>query len=115
MGQRSTAQALAAVGLLLGVLLAGCSAPHHSLAALTEHQDAYDGQAVSTSGTVRRFEDPSGPYFVLEDEDGNRVEVTPANDVSGYVGQTVSVTGRFRVDPQLGRLITVETVSASGP
>jgi len=101
--------------LCLAALLAGCGAPHHSLADLVEHQETYDGRTVSTSGTVERFEDASGPYYVLDDGAGNRVALTPASSVAGRTGESVTVTGRFSVDPGEGRRIAVDSVSGSGP
>ncbi len=114
LGLRATSTLVVAAVALLGIVLAGCASPHRSLADLVAHQETYDGRVVTTSGTVRRFEDPSGPYYVLEDADGNRVEVTPASSVEGRVGEVVSVTGRFSIEPMQGRVIAVDSVSPSG-
>ncbi len=101
--------------LFLAALLAGCGPAHHSLADLVEHQETYDGRTVSTSGTVERFEDPSGPYYLLDDGSGNRVALTPASSIAGHTGESVTVTGRFTIDPGEGRRIAVNSVTGSGP
>jgi hypothetical protein len=99
--------------LFVAALLAGCGPARHSLGQLAAHQEAYDGQEVTTSGTVRSFEEPSGTYYVLEDAFDDRVELTPADRVADLVGKTVTVTGRFSVDPAQGRVIAVDSVEAS--
>ncbi len=81
-----------------------------SLVTLTSDQDAYRGAVVTTRGTVRRFIDPSGPYFVIEDPDRNRVEVLPTSSVAPYVGRRVEVTGTYDVDQSVGRFIRTDRV-----
>ncbi len=64
---------------------------------------------MTTSGTVRHFTD-SGGYDVLEDDAGNRVLLDPESAVASYLGRTVTVTGRFSVDPNRGRVLSVQSV-----
>jgi hypothetical protein len=69
------------------------------------------GRDVRTEGVVRRFADPSGPYFVLEDAEDNRVELSPASRVTGYQGRRVEVVGVFCFNQKRGRFIDVANVS----
>ncbi len=61
---------------------------------------------------VRHFTDGGG-YDVLEDAQADRVLLRPESSVAGRVGTTITVTGRFSVDPAAGRVIDVATVTAS--
>ncbi len=98
--------------LALCVLVAACGTPvAASLAALARHQQSYAGEEVSTAGTVVRFHDPSGPYFVLQDSHQDRVEVRPAWRVAADLGRRVQVIGRFTIDASNGRVIEVTSVA----
>jgi hypothetical protein len=100
------------VTLIAGALLAACGPPAISLSQLVDHQEQYDGRTLTTSGSVRHFTDGGG-YDVVEDATGNRVLIRPGSAVSGYVGRSVTVTGRFSIDPSVGRVISVDSVRSS--
>lgn len=74
-------------------------------------QDQFLGAEVRTRGTVRRFVDARGPYFVLEDLEQDRVELLPASLIMPYLGARIAVDGRFGLDDQVGRFIRVERVT----
>lgn len=82
-----------------------------SLAKLVADQESYVGRDVRTEGVVRRFTDPSGPYFVLEDAEHNRVELLPASRVAAYQGRRIEVDGVFGIEQTRGRFIEVGNVS----
>jgi hypothetical protein len=86
------------------------------LVRLAAEQEAYDGRTVSTEGRVVPIEDPPAgePYFVLEDHAGNRVHLLPDATARPYVGESVTVTGAFRFDPNAGRQLEIETIESSG-
>lgn len=96
------------------MLLGACGPARVSLGQLADHQEQYAGHSVTVSGTVRHFTD-SGGYDVLEDPQQHRVMLRPESAVAGRVGSVITVTGRFTVDPALGRVIDVASVSASAP
>lgn len=100
------------VAVLASVLLLSCtSRPEEvSLARLAHEQEAFSGDEIKTHGTVRKFENANGTYFVLEDESRNRVALLPASMVERLVGQEITVTGRFELKRGLGRVITVDGV-----
>ena len=115
---RRTAYIALAIALLtLGLLtLVGCgiAGPANvSIAELANHQDVYIGQQVTAAGRVVAFSDPSGRYFVLEDDAWvNMVELRPARTAAPHAGVRVSVTGRFGFDPRSGRYIDIANVTA---
>jgi hypothetical protein len=82
-----------------------------SLARLVADQESYVGRDVRTEGVVRRFTDQSGPYFVLEDAEHNRVELVPAPRVAAYQGRRIDVDGVFGFKPTRGRFIEVGNMS----
>lgn len=100
------------VAALVGVLLSGCTSrpAEISLARLVQEQEAFFGDEVKTRGTVRRFEDVSDSYYVLEDEGRNRVALVPASTVKDLVGEEVTVTGKFELKPAFGRAIEVKRI-----
>lgn len=109
--------AVLALGLAAVFLAPACGTKHPvavSLATLAAHQESYQGREVETRGTVRRFTDPMGSYFVIEDIGQNRVEILPAFRVSSFLGRLVEVRGRFRFNQRIGRFIQVEHLSAGG-
>lgn len=104
---------------LIGVVLLASACGIHqpvsvSLGSLAANQGSYQGQEVRTEGLVQRFTDPTGPYFVLEDAQQDRVEVLPAARMAGFEGRRVEVTGKFGVNETIGRYIQVERVSSPG-
>ncbi len=100
--------------LVVVMTLAACAARRVSLAELADHQGQYAGQTVTTSGTVRHFTDGGG-YDVLEDAAGNRVLLRPESAVADRVGDRITVTGGFALDPSVGRVLSVASVSVSAP
>lgn len=100
------------------VVVTACSSPTDvPLAVLADQQDAYDGRTVSTHGVVVPVEDAPGrePYFVLEDNAGNRVRALPDASARPYVHESVAVTGMFRFDPNAGRELHIATIEPSEP
>jgi hypothetical protein len=97
--------------LLASLCLSGCSdtATPVSLASLAERPSAYDGRRVVTAGTVRTFEQPR--HYWIEDDDLNRVAIEPDQLIAPYVGQVVTVTGRFSASLTSPRRIEAETVA----
>ncbi len=79
-----------------------------TLAELAADQDRYDGTVVSTEGVVRSFDDPL--HYWIEDEDVNRVELVPHDEVAPLLGEEVRVVGEFTFDRDQGRLITVDRI-----
>lgn len=75
-------------------------------------QESYEGELVTTEGVVTAVSDApgGGAYHVLEDADANRVLLVPDSVAARYVGQRVSVTGRFTFDPDQGRQVQVERI-----
>lgn len=62
-------------------------------------------------GVITRFNDPTGPYLVIEDASHNRTEVLPAQRVAALEGREVQVDGLFGVSPTIGRYVRVRRVS----
>jgi hypothetical protein len=77
-----------------------------SLAELVADQAAYDGELVTTEGTVRSFDDPL--HHWVEDADVNRVELVPDEVAAPHLGAEVRVTGRYTFRDDEGRRIEVE-------
>lgn len=94
----------------------GCSssgATTVSLAALVADEERYAGDEVRTRGVVRRFSGASGPHFVLEDAEQNRVRLVPVEEVADREGDPVVVVGTFDFDDTTGRVIHVERLTAA--
>ena len=95
---------------LLFLTLAACGSDAEvSLQVLADYQDGYDGRTVVTEGTVRTFDDPR--HYWIEDDDLNRVAISPDDAVADKVGEQVRVRGLFSASPDAGRSIAVEEVS----
>ncbi|MEX1162758.1 MAG: hypothetical protein WEB03_04185 [Nitriliruptor sp.] len=73
---------------------------------LVEDQDALHGRQVTTRGVVRSFDEPL--HHWIEDEDQNRVELTPQELVSPHLGDRIEVTGRYTFRDDEGRRIAIE-------
>ena len=83
-----------------------------SLAKLAANQDAYIGRQVSTSGVVEQQTTTNGSrYYVLTDEAQDLVILQPNRAARPYTGRSVTVRGRFRFNPRVGRLIQIEQIS----
>lgn len=100
-------------GALLLVLLAGCDysdAPQGApLRALADKPEDFQKTLVATSGVVRGFNDPE--HYWIEDDDLNRVELTPLAEARGHLDQRVQVVGTFHYDPGRGRWLEIRAVS----
>lgn len=72
-----------------------------SPADLARFAERYDGELVSTLGTVHRFDDPE--HYWIEGPSGHRVAIRPSDSVRERVGQRVRVTGEFTYDRERGR------------
>lgn len=83
-----------------------------TLAELATEQDRYDGTVVRTEGVVRSFDDPL--HYWIEDEDVNRVELVPHEEVAPLLSEKVRVVGEFTFDQDQGRLITVDEIEPIG-
>lgn len=105
--------ALAASLALVGSACGG-DAVDISLAELAQGQEELSGETVVTSGRIKRFEGPSGPYYVLQDQEQNRVALTPARRAAAFEGDSVSVSGTFELKEGFGRVIDIETIERSG-
>lgn len=84
-----------------------------SLAELAREQEEFSGKAVVTSGRIQRFEGPSDPYYVLQDQEQNRVALIPTRRAAPFEGDAVMVSGTFEVKEGLGRVIEIETIERS--
>lgn len=82
-----------------------------TLATLVSEGDAYDGETVTTQGTV--VEVPGDPgddsSYAVGDED-NMVRLVPTGWALPYEDQPVSVTGLFRVVPDSGPELVVQRI-----
>ncbi|MFQ3787079.1 hypothetical protein [Halomonas sp. A29] len=99
-------------GLAL-LVLAACSdssgeVREVSLAVLVNQGTQLDGSRVATQGKVRHFEDPL--HYWIEDEDLNRVEIFPQEQIAPHLGETVRVVGEFEYSPTQGRRLTLESI-----
>jgi hypothetical protein len=115
---RSGIIVVAAAGVLGGLAGCGPGSPQRvALSDLAFDPDAYDDAAVTTTGVVREFGEADGArvhHFVIEDDAHNRVQLLPDEAAEPYVGEEVTVTGRFSFDETTGRAIEVETISSAG-
>lgn len=107
---------LRAAALLLScaaLIASDCGGPGPlvSLSRLVADQSAYAGHQVAVRGTIVAFNDASGPYFVIQDNHQDRVEVFPRSWIAPYSGRTVTVAGTFHVDQTTGRWIQLRSVS----
>jgi len=82
------------------------------LADLVRFAQQYDDERVATTGVVHTHPEPE--HYWIEDSDLNRVAVQPGSAVSGLVGKTVHIEGRFEYSPSEGRYIRAEHVAVIG-
>jgi len=99
--------------LLTGLIaLAGCDyseAPQAApLRMLADRPADYQGELVTTAGTVRHFQDPL--HYWIEDDDLNRVALKPAENAEPHLGRRVRVTGVFHYREKAGREIELESI-----
>jgi len=98
----------------LAAVACGPRAPEVPLARLVAAGRSYEGRSIETEGTVCAFTDSGGTYWVLEDENANRVGLRPSREASPFVGRRVRVTGRYGVDPRAGRFIHTTRIMPDG-
>lgn len=99
--------------LLSAYLVLGCqgSEPvNTTLAVLSDAQSDFDGRRVMVSGTLKTHAEPR--HYWIENDSFNRVALETAEDLAPWVGRTVKVRGTFFYDPDRGRRIQVEDMSA---
>src|SRR5713226_8719292 len=106
---RVTAALAAALVLLM---VAGCGGSGQpTLAKLAANEDAYTGKEVTVSGRVEEQANADGShYYVLSDPAQDLVELAPEGRARPDRGRDVIVSGRFAVDPHVGRLIRIATI-----
>jgi hypothetical protein len=104
-------------GVLVGSFACTRTSETHTidLAGLVSRQQDFAGDEVRTSGTVTRFVDAAGTYYVLQDAQQDRVELLPPSKAGAFDGRTVTVTGRFHVSSSIGRFIRVELIKPGAP
>ncbi|PMR75210.1 glucose-inhibited division protein B [Billgrantia endophytica] len=86
----------------------GDAATEVTLSVLAANPAAHDGALVATEGVVRHFDDPL--HYWIEDEDLNRVEVFPREEIAPHLGDMVRVIGNFEYSVTEGRRLTLESV-----
>ena len=87
----------------------GDDAPREvTLSVLASDPVGHDGAVVATQGEVRHFDDPL--HYWIEDDDLNRVEIFPHEEIAEYLGERVRVVGEFQYAPAEGRQLTLESV-----
>jgi hypothetical protein len=84
------------------------------LAQLVAHAPTYEGRSVRTEGVVRAFTDQRDTYWVLEDENANRVGLRPDQGAGAFVGKGVRVVGQYGFDAGVGRFIRPTRITALG-
>lgn len=99
-------------GLAL-LLLTACADPagdvrEVTLPVLVSQAEQFDGAKVATQGTVRHFDEPL--HYWIEDEELNRAEIFPHDEIAPYLGMTVRVVGDFKYSPTQGRRLMLEHV-----
>ena len=108
---------LSLLGLMMFAVTCSPFGPAHvPLAELADQEEAYIGETVQTTGTVRMFEAEGrfARHFVLEDEQRNRVAIVPQDALADFVGERIEVTGRFEFDEATGRVIHLDSVTGAG-
>ncbi|RCV87371.1 glucose-inhibited division protein B [Billgrantia montanilacus] len=103
------------IGLAVGaclLFLAACSGEDSvaevTLAVLASNPASHDGATVATEGVVRHFEEPL--HYWIEDQDLNRVEIFPHEEIAPHLGERVRVVGHFEYSAMEGRRLTLEHV-----
>ena len=100
------------VAILVALLFTGCGGEvpvtEVPLPVLANNPAAHDNSRVATRGVVRHFEDPL--HYWIEDDDLNRVEIFPHEQIATHLGEVVRVEGLFRFSASEGRRLTLEHV-----
>ncbi|MGH2457481.1 MAG: hypothetical protein ACRDIY_01275 [Chloroflexota bacterium] len=88
--------------------------PVASLKSVHFATEQYIGKRVQLTGTVRVFQDTGAPYYVLEDDQENRVLLrSNPRQLAAYANRTLTVVGTVGFDDHTGIFLTVEKLSAS--
>ena len=104
---------LVSIGVMLALTACGEERPAEvPLPVLVSQQAAYQDSLVVTQGMVRGFDDPR--HYWIEDQDLNRVEIFPHEQVAPHLGKRVRVIGRFSYVPDKGRALTLEDIEVVG-
>ncbi|RDB43267.1 glucose-inhibited division protein B [Halomonas sp. DQ26W] len=114
-GLRKPTPAQGRAGLVVGtclLFLAACGgndgAVEVTLSVLAANPASHDGATVATEGVVRHFEKPL--HYWVEDQDLNRVEIFPHEEIAPHLGERVRVVGHFEYSTTEGRRLTLEHV-----
>lgn len=100
-----------AAALLMVTLISGCRGQEPlevPLTILVNNPAAFDDKHIITQGVVRHFDDPL--HYWIEDEDLNRVEVFPHEQIAPHLGDAVTVEGQFHFSPKEGRRLILTRV-----
>ena len=90
---------LFAATLLMATSCAADGPPEVTPATLLSQGDAYDGETVTTEGTVIKLIDDSGAEssYAVRDDSDNFVRLVPSGWALPYENKRASVTGLFRL------------------
>ena len=102
---------LMAAALMVLALVSGCRGQQSvevPLTILANNPAAFDDKQIVTQGVVRYFNDPL--HYWIEDEDLNRVEIFPHQQIAPFLGDAVEVEGHFRFSSSEGRRLTLVRV-----
>ena len=94
--------------LVIGLAACSGAAEEVSLDFLVQHSDSYKGRTLIVEGQVRGIDEPE--HYWLEDDQYNRVGLSPGLQVKGYRDQAVRVTGRFEASSDKGRQLRVKQI-----
>ncbi|MCD6005271.1 hypothetical protein ACM25P_11425 [Vreelandella alkaliphila] len=97
--------------LLMVTLISGCRGQLTvtvPLPMLVNNPAAFDDRQIVTQGVVRHFNDPL--HYWIEDEQLNRVEIFPHQEIAPYLDESVEVEGQFHFSPNEGRRLTLTRV-----
>lgn len=97
--------------LLMVTLISGCRGQLTvtvPLSILVNNPAAFDDRQIITQGVVRHFDDPL--HYWIEDEELNRVEIFPPQEIAPYLDESVEVEGQFHFSPNAGRRLILTRV-----
>ena len=101
----------AAIALLIATLVSGCRGQEPvevPLTILVNNPAAFDDKHIITQGVVRHFDDPL--HYWIEDEDLNRVEIFPHEQIAPHLGDAVTVESQFHFSLDEGRRLILTRV-----
>ncbi|MGQ7289732.1 hypothetical protein ACUN7Z_19505 [Vreelandella venusta] len=102
---------LTATMLAMVTLISGCRGQLTvtvPLPMLVNNPAAFDNRQIVTQGVVRHFNDPI--HYWIEDEELNRVEILPHQEIAPYLDEGVEVEGQFHFSPHEGRWLILTRV-----